>query len=134
MDLWGKYNVNSIYGNSYYLLMIDDASCYITVEFLKAKSQAAQKIKDYIMYLIARNKVPLAICIDRGTEFMNKDLQSWGYSHEIIFQLIASYSPLQNSVAKQMNCTLVKLVCAMLTASKLPKYLWEPAVAHATYV
>jgi len=33
-----------------------------------------------------------------------------------------------------MNRTLVELACAMLTDSKLPLFLWEPAVAHATYL
>jgi hypothetical protein len=38
VDLWGKYDIESIYSNSYYLLLIDDASCYTTVKFLKTKS------------------------------------------------------------------------------------------------
>jgi len=42
MDLWGKYDVESIHSNQYYLLMIDDAAQYITVEFLKTKDQAVQ--------------------------------------------------------------------------------------------
>jgi len=33
-----------------------------------------------------------------------------------------------------MNRTLVKLACAMLTDSKLPLFLWELAVTHATYL
>src|SRR5258708_29542319 len=33
-----------------------------------------------------------------------------------------------------MNCTLVELVHAMLTASHLPEFLWEPVANHATYV
>ena len=53
MDLWGKYDVASINGNQYYLLMVDDTAQYITVKFLKTKDQAAQKIKDYITYLKA---------------------------------------------------------------------------------
>ena len=33
-----------------------------------------------------------------------------------------------------MNRTLVELAHAMITDSKLPEFLWEPAVAHAVYV
>src|SRR5258708_31206038 len=33
-----------------------------------------------------------------------------------------------------MNRTLVELACAMLTASHLTEFLWEPAANHATYV
>ena len=42
VDLWGKYDKASIQGNSYYLLLVDNASCFVTVEFLKSKRQAGQ--------------------------------------------------------------------------------------------
>jgi len=61
VDLWGPYDVQSIYRNSYFLLMIDDASRFIAVNFLKAKSQAVQKIKDQITYLSVRDKTLCAI-------------------------------------------------------------------------
>ena len=48
--------------------------------------------------------------------------------------MTAPYSPSQNGVAERMNCTLVELSRAMIKASDLPKFLWEPAVAHAVYV
>ena len=41
VDVWGKYKVASINGYSYYLLLVDNASRYITVQFLKSKDQAA---------------------------------------------------------------------------------------------
>jgi hypothetical protein len=76
MDLWGKYDIALIHGNSYYLLMIDDATRYITVEFLKTKDQAVQRIKDYMAYLRVWDKTPLTICADCGTEFVNVSLMS----------------------------------------------------------
>ncbi len=47
IDLWGKYDVTSIKGNQYYLLLIDDATRYVTLKFLKAKSDAAYEIQAY---------------------------------------------------------------------------------------
>jgi hypothetical protein len=44
INIWGKYNVISINGNQYYLLLINDATKYVTLKFLKAKSEAACKI------------------------------------------------------------------------------------------
>jgi len=49
-------------------------------------------------------------------------------------ELTAPYSPSQNRVAEHMNRTLVELARAMLQASDLPEFLWEPAVAHAVYI
>jgi len=134
MDLWGKYDVASIHRNQYYLLLIDDAARYITVEFLKTKDQAAQKIKNYMTYLKAWSKTPCAIWADRGTEFVNENLQNWCQSQGIELQVTAPYSPSQNGVTKRMNHTLVELARAMLTATDLPEFLWEPAVAHVAYL
>jgi len=50
-NLWGKYDITSIHGCQYYLLLIDDATCYITVKFLKTKNQARQQIKNYFSHL-----------------------------------------------------------------------------------
>ena len=107
VDLWGKYDVESIHGNSYYLLLIDDASHFTTVEFLKTKNQAAQKIKDYMAYLKARDHLPCAIQMDLRTEFVNEELHTWCHSQGIHFQMTAPYSPSQNGVAEHMNHTLV---------------------------
>ena len=134
MDLWGKYDVASIHSNQYYLLLIDDAVQYITVEFLKTKDQAVQRIKNYMTYLKVQSRTPCAIHADCGTEFMNENLQNWCQSQGIELQVTAPYSPSQNGVAEQMNHTLVKLMCTMLMAAELPRFLWEPAVTHAAYL
>ena len=133
-DLWGKYDVTSINGCQYYLLLIDDATRYITVRFLKTKDQAASQIKNYFTYLSVREKQPRAIRIDRGTEFVNNALMSWCEAHGIDVQRTAPYSPSQNGVAERMNRTLVELARAMLAAAQLPEFLWEPAVEHAAYI
>ena len=51
IDVWGKYDVTSINGHQYYLLFVDDATCYITVNFLKRKDEASARVKDYIVHL-----------------------------------------------------------------------------------
>ena len=102
--------------------------------FLKGKDQAAQYVKNYLTHLKTHRKNPCAIRIDRGKEFVNKHPQTWCNEQGIDVQMTAPYSPSQNGVAERMNHTLVELACAMLTASKLPEFLWEPAVAHAAYL
>ena len=64
IDLWGKYAVHSIHGNQYYILFVDDYSQYVTVNFLKSKTQATQNVCDYLTHLTAREYAPLAIRID----------------------------------------------------------------------
>src|SRR6267142_3281687 len=133
-DLWGKYEITSINRSQYYLLLIDDATHYITVHFLKTKDQAAQQTKNYFTYLSVHEKQPRAIRIDHGTEFINHNLMTWCEMWGIDVQRMVPYSPSQNGMAERMNQTLVELARAMLTAAELPEFLWESAVEHAAYI
>ena len=132
MDLWGKYDTASINGNRYYLLMVDDSSRYVTTEFLKEKSDAAQKVKDYLAHLISHERKPKAIRIDRGKEFLNRNLTTWCQEKGITIQMTAPYSPSQNGIAERMNRTLTELARAMLRG--LPEFLWEYAINHSAYL
>jgi len=70
IDLWGKYNTASIYGNQYYLVMINNALQYITLEFLKKKSQAGERITQYMTHQIVLGRSPCTIRIDRRTNIL----------------------------------------------------------------
>ena len=57
INLWGKYDTVSINGNQYFLLMVDDSSRFITIEFLRDKSKAAKRSKNTLpnLYLMTGN-------------------------------------------------------------------------------
>jgi hypothetical protein len=99
INIWGKYNVASINSCQYYLLMVDKASWFITVEFLKTKNQAAQKVKNYFTHLELQGKLPKAMYINCGHEFVNKSLLEWCYSKGMEVYKTAPYSSFQNDVA-----------------------------------
>jgi hypothetical protein len=134
IDLWGKYKVMSILGHQYYIVIVDDAARYITIDFLKGKHEAMQIVRNYLMHLTTHGMSPRAIRTDRGTEFVNEKLIAWCQENGIETQLTAPYSTAQNGVVERMNRTLVELAWAMINAQKLPEFLWELAVAHAAYV
>ncbi len=134
VDLWGKYNIASINVNCYYLLLVDNTMCYVTVYFLKTKGQAISKLQHYFTYLHVRGIITHALQVDHGTEFINRDLCLWIESKGMEIQMTMPYSPSQNSIVECMNCTLVELAQAMLVTVKLPKFLWEPVVVHAAHI
>jgi transposase InsO family protein len=134
MDVWGKYDVASINSSQYYLLMVDNASRFIMVEFLKTKDQAAQKVKNYFTHLETQGKSPKAIRIDRGCEFVNESLLEWCYSKGMEVHKTAPYSSSQNGIAECMHHTLADLARVMRIAANLLVFLWEYAVAHTAYV
>jgi len=98
INLWGKYNISSINGSYYYLLMIDDATRYISLAFLKTKDQAGDKLKQYITHLSTHNKIPRALHLDKGLEFLDANLQDWCLTKGIEMQTTAPYSLSQNGV------------------------------------
>ena len=51
MDVWGKYRLASINGNLYYIIFVDDAGRFITINFMKTKSEVVQKVKHYLAHL-----------------------------------------------------------------------------------
>jgi GAG-pre-integrase domain len=134
IDLWGKYAVWSIYHNEYYLLLDDDAKCYITINFVKEKSDAADKVIHYLVHLIIQGQTPKVIKIDCGKKFINVKLETWCKEHGVEIHLTAPYSPSQNSVAEGINCTLAELGCAMLIGNDLPEFLWQYSIMHAAYL
>ena len=58
----------------------------------------------------------------------------WFSENGLEFQKTAPYSPSQNGVAERMNRTLVELGHTMIKGHILPEFLWEYAIAHATYL
>jgi hypothetical protein len=134
IDLLEKYTIKYINGNQYYLLFVDDVTRYITIQFLREKSDMVQKVSSYLAYMDTHEKKLKAIQIDHSTKFVNEMLNTYCTTHGIEIRLTAPYSPLQNGIAERMNTTLVELSRAMLSASKLPEYLWEPTALHAAYL
>jgi hypothetical protein len=77
IDLWGKYDVLSVNRNQYYIVMVNDATRMMTVNFLKTKDRASQAVKDYMAYLKTRGQHPKAMRMDHGKEFINDKLSAW---------------------------------------------------------
>jgi hypothetical protein len=134
LNVWGKFLVQSINKNQYFIRLIDDHTRYVTVEGLSLKCDTTCKVKDYISSLKAHRKIPHTICCDEGGEFLSGDLTDWLKQKGITLQTTMAYSPSQNGVAERMNRTLVELMCAMVNGHELPKFLWELVIKHATYL
>jgi hypothetical protein len=102
---------------------------------MRQKSQATEKVRQYIMTLRTRyGKKPKIFRSDNGTEYINDDLVTWCKENGIELQRTAPYSPQQNGTAERLNRTLVELARAMLIERNLPECLWAEAVLHAAYL
>ncbi|KAJ9536444.1 hypothetical protein OSB04_un000379 [Centaurea solstitialis] len=128
MDLCGPMRVESLTRKKYMLVLVDEYSRYTWLEFLRAKSDAA----DLIITFIKRIQVLLGRQVkklrsDNGTEFRNVKLQSFLEEVGISHNFSAVRTPQQNGVVERKNRTLVEAARSMIAHSGVPPSLWAEA-------
>ena len=134
-DIWGPARVTSIGGWKYYISFCDDNIRYFMVLFLRNKSDATSRIKEYVAKIKQKHgKAPTYMRIDNGRELINDETIQFCRMEGITIETTAPYSPSQNGVAERFNRTIIELVRAMIIGKGLPIFLWDEAVAYATFI
>ena len=134
-DLCGQISPITPGGCSYFLLVVDDFSRYMWVEFLKTKDQAL----DYFKKIKLRAEVDhgsklKALRTDRGGEFVSNLFSAFCTESGIKHYTTTPYSPQQNGVAERRNQTVVEMARCMMKSMSVPSKFWAEAVATAVYV
>ena len=134
-DVCGPISPPSVGGARYFITFTDDKSRKTSVYFLKKKSDAFEKFKEFKAK--AENELGRHIKrfrTDGGGEYtsgeFDKHLKELGIAKETTI----SYSPQQNGVAERLNRTILDRARTMLIASGLGKEFWAEAVATSVYV
>ena len=135
MDIIGPMDVLSQHGKKYALVLVDDATRYTWVLYLRKKSHAAQEIKDWFA-LVERQvgRRVRALRSDRGGEFLDNQFRSWLKSKGVMHQLTCSYTPQQNGVVERTNQVIGEKVRCCLSESGLPKKYWQHAMAYVVWI
>lgn len=134
-DIWGPARVASLQGSKYYIAFTDDAIRHCTPKFMKQKSEALGKMKEYITFIERQyGLVPKVIRVDNAMELVSKEVKIWLREKGIKLETTAPYAHSSNGVAERFNRTLMELTRAMLIGKGLPSYLWEVAVEYAAYI
>nr|GFB49880.1 retrovirus-related Pol polyprotein from transposon TNT 1-94 [Tanacetum cinerariifolium] len=135
MDLCGSMCVQSINGNLYVLVVVDDYSRYTWVLFLRSKDEASKVIFSFIKKTQVNLQLQVQrVRIDNGTEFKNKTLAKFFDKVCITQQFSAARTPQQNGIIERRNRTLVEAARIMLTFANLPSFLWVEAIATACFI
>lgn len=134
IDLWGPAATPSLGGNRYFLTIYDDFSHRLSTFPLKAKSQAAGALKDFIAH--AENQLSTTvkrIISDRGGEFMTEHLRNFFRFKGISHTLTPPAAHAQNGRVERAHLTLLNDVRTLLLSSGLPPKFWAHALDYATY-
>jgi len=125
----------SMYGNKYFLTILDDYTRYGWFFFLKKKGEVFINFERW--YKKLRNifgKNIKYLRSDNGTEFTNNHIRRFCKDNGIIQQFSIPYNPQQNGRAERFQETLIYNASAMLKDGKLNHKFWEDAVRTVNYI
>lgn len=134
-DICGPMETQTLGGAKYFITFLDDYSKKIYVYFLRNKSDALEKFKEFRQEV--ENQLDTRIKIlrtDNGLEYVNKNFSDYLKGAGIIHQTTTPYTPEQNGTAERMNRSLIERAKCMLLNANLPKQYWADAVHTAAYV
>ncbi len=104
---------------------------------MKIKNKTVKHIKNFVA-LIKNN------CFNYSLKHLYTDLKhkylilkNWFIIKNITWKstmFYSDYSPEENDIFKQLNCTIYKLTQAMLKNSNLSFYLWSEVIKTAVYI
>lgn len=134
-DLSGRKKA-SLAGYRYYILIVDDYSRKKWVFNLKTKSEAFQKMKEFIM-LVERSKVPLKVAkirTDGGGEFVCEEFKIYCRENGIGREVSAPYCQYQNGVVERAMGIVNNMSLTLMSTANSPSYDWPFAVQCAVYL
>ena len=135
MDLMGPITPAGKNGERYIVSILDEKSKLGIAKPICNKSQASGVIKMVIRLLEKQTgNAVKAVRSDRGTEFLNAELQNFLVENGIQQQTSAPYTPQQNGNAERYNRTILEKVRAVLLDCGLDKCFWNFAVEYCAFV
>ncbi|KAI3498732.1 hypothetical protein L1887_09191 [Cichorium endivia] len=134
-DLCGPIAPQTIAGNHYFLLLVDDFSRYMWVFLLKTKDEAFSAFKEFNTQMEGDGVHRLrTLRTDRGGEFTSQVFEAYCKEKGIRRHLTAPYSPQQNGVVERRNRTVLGVTRSLLKSMDVPDNLWGEAVRHAIQI
>ncbi|GKD68697.1 retrovirus-related pol polyprotein from transposon TNT 1-94 [Tanacetum coccineum] len=119
MDLCGPMRVESINGNKYVLVIIDDYLRNTWTHFLRSKDETPEVLIDFPRFVQRGLHAHVRIVrTNKGMKFLNKTLHEYFSQEGIEHQTPVARTPKQNGVVKRQNRTVVKAARTMLSAAK----------------
>lgn len=134
-DLCGPISPETIGGNKYFLLIVDDFTRFMWIFLMKTKDETFDLFKKFKIQVEKGkpNKIQI-LRTDRGGEFNSYQFTEFCRAQGIKRQLTAPYTPQQNGVVERRNRTVVEMTRSLLKAMQVPDRLWGEAARHTVYL
>ena len=130
-DICGPFP-ESMEGNKYFLIAVDEASRYSALVPMQRKSETARNLQLVISAWERRTDRSVKhVRCDQGKEFLSNDLLSKFERRGIKMETTATYSPESNGMAERCNRTILDKVRAMMAWARAPEDVWDEAAMYA---
>ncbi|CAI7844392.1 unnamed protein product [Closterium sp. NIES-54] len=140
MDVWGPARVRGQGHERYFLLVVDDYSCYTTVFPLRSKGEVPEVLIDWIRGArrqlsesFGSNLPVLCLHSDRGGEFSSDLLRAFCRSEGICQTFTLPASPQQNGIAERRIGMVMDVARTSMIHAAAPHFLWPFAVQYAAH-
>ncbi|CAI5482815.1 unnamed protein product [Closterium sp. Yama58-4] len=140
LDVWGPARVRGQGQERYFLIVVDDFSCYTTVFPLRTKGEVPAVLIPWIRRARLqlserfRSDFPvLRLHSDRGGEFSSDLLVAYCAEHGIEQSFTLPASPQQNGVAERRIGLVMEVARTSLIHAAAPHFLWPFAVRYAAH-
>ena len=119
--LMGPTRIESLGGKRYIMVIVDDFSRYIWVEFLREKSEACEKMKVLCRRLQNEKGVSIVkIRSNHGKEFKNARFNPFCEKNGIKKEFSTPKTPQQNGVVERKNRVIQEMARVMLLNKQIP--------------
>lgn len=134
-DVFGPVKHPSVGGCRYMVTFIDGYSRYVWVYFMKEKSEALQRFKEFKSKAESDlQKKVKCLRTDNGGEYSSREFAEYLKEYNIRRQLTCPYTPQQNGVAERKNRHLAEVCRSMLHARNIPGRYWAECMKTAADV
>ncbi|KAJ0579636.1 putative RNA-directed DNA polymerase [Helianthus annuus] len=134
-DVFGPVKHKSLGGKEYMITFIDDYSRFVWVAFMKAKSEALNKFKEFKKEAERMTNTKIKVLrSDNGGEYTSQEFNEFLKECKITRQLTCPNTPQQNGVAERKNRHLAEVCGSIMHAKNVPGRFWADAMSVASYV
>jgi hypothetical protein len=119
----------------YFILFIDEWSCYVFIFLMKKHSEAVTHFKHFKQ--VAERMHGEKICffrVDNAPEFVEGELRKFCEEEGIQYEQMVPESPQQNGKSERHNYTFERMIRAMLLDANLHDYFWIFAALVAVHI
>ena len=117
------------------MVIVDDFSRYIWVEFLREKSATYEKLEILCKRLQNKKGAPIVkIRSDHSKEFENARFESFCEKSGIKKEFLAPKTPQRNGVVERKNRVIQEMARVMLLNKQIPQKFWGETVNTSCHI